>query len=207
MLGKTNVKVKPNEKKSLIDYVEYIESTGTQYIDTGIKDYSKVVLDFTPLTETATCVYFGAQGTGSIPISPISLWRYFSSSKFLIILGKSTQQKELSININENYLLETTANAGTLTTVLNGTASTYNYSTTPATTLIAYLFALNNNGTTSNFSHMRCRSAKFYSSDGTLLRDFRPVKDGAGVYCMYDEVEKRYYYNQGTGDFTGGASI
>ena len=35
MVGKTNVKVKPNEKIK-IDYVEYIQSTGTQYIDTGL---------------------------------------------------------------------------------------------------------------------------------------------------------------------------
>ena len=48
MLGKTNVKVKPNKK---VNYVEYIESTGTQYIDTGIPASIdlKVVADITPL--------------------------------------------------------------------------------------------------------------------------------------------------------------
>lgn len=33
MIGITNVKIKPNKK---IEFVEHIESTGTQCIDTGI---------------------------------------------------------------------------------------------------------------------------------------------------------------------------
>ena len=41
---------------------------------------------------------------------------------------------------------------------------------------------------------------KIYQND-ILVRDFRPCLDTEGVPCMYDEVSKQYFYNQGTGTF------
>ena len=40
--------------------------------------------------------------------------------------------------------------------------------------------------------------------NGTLVRDFWPCYDPDGVACLYDKVEKKYYYNAGTGAFTAG---
>ncbi len=37
--------------------------------------------------------------------------------------------------------------------------------------------------------------------DGVLVRDFIPVLDKEGTPSMYDKVEKKFYYNQGTGEF------
>jgi hypothetical protein len=39
---------------------------------------------------------------------------------------------------------------------------------------------------------------------GTLIRDFIPVLDKDGVPCMYDKANRKFYYNQGTGQFTYG---
>jgi hypothetical protein len=39
---------------------------------------------------------------------------------------------------------------------------------------------------------------------GTLIRDFIPVLDKDGVPCVYDKANRKFYYNQGTGQFTYG---
>ena len=44
-------------------------------------------------------------------------------------------------------------------------------------------------------------------NNGALERDFIPCKDPNGVVCLYDKVEGKYYYNQGTGDFTAGPEV
>ena len=49
-------------------------------------------------------------------------------------------------------------------------------------------------------------NVKFYSKN-VLVRDFIPVLDGDGVPCMYDKVEGKFYYNQGTGQFIAGPVI
>ena len=46
-----------------------------------------------------------------------------------------------------------------------------------------------------------------YESNGIKIRDFIPVLDKNGTPCMYDRVEKKFYYNQGTGQFIAGPVI
>ena len=38
----------------------------------------------------------------------------------------------------------------------------------------------------------------------SIIRDFIPVLDEDNKPCLYDKVEKKYYYNQGTGEFLYG---
>lgn len=51
-------------------------------------------------------------------------------------------------------------------------------------------------------------TAKIYSckiyDNGVLMRDFWLCYDPDGVACLYDKVEKKYYYNAGTGEFIAG---
>ena len=42
--------------------------------------------------------------------------------------------------------------------------------------------------------------AKIYDKD-TLVRDFVPVIDSSGIPCLYDKVEDKFYYNEGSGEF------
>ena len=43
-------------------------------------------------------------------------------------------------------------------------------------------------------------SCKIWDNDD-LIRDYIPVLDIEGVPCLYDKVEKKYYYNEGTLEF------
>ena len=68
-----------------------------------------------------------------------------------------------------------------------------------------HLFGLHESNTTNYLASMRLYSCQIYEGS-TLVRDFWPCYDSDGVLCLYDKVEKKYYYNQGTGEFIAGAA-
>ena len=49
--------------------------------------------------------------------------------------------------------------------------------------------------------------ATVYNSDGKLVRDFVPVRDTAGTLGMYDLANDKFYQNDGTGDFVAGDEV
>ena len=38
-------------------------------------------------------------------------------------------------------------------------------------------------------------------STNEIIRDYLPMINYCGIACLYDRVEQRYYYNNGTGKF------
>ena len=73
------------------------------------------------------------------------------------------------------------------------------------TNLNFILFALNT-GSVVPCKNTKIYSCKLYDND-VLVRDFIPVLDKDGTPCMYDKVEKKFYYNAGTGQFIAGPMI
>lgn len=75
-----------------------------------------------------------------------------------------------------------------------------------------YMFAWNDDYQSSNKPKARSYAPakiyyfKIYDND-VLVRDFIPVLDKYGTPCMYDKVERKFYYNAGTGDFIAGPII
>ena len=208
MIGKTNVKVKPNKNKSLIDYVEYIQSTGVQYINTEVLPATDITyeidVEITKATsQEDTCLFGGRAGSNS---NQYVLWDGHNTSnaarKTIPVFG-TLQNAYTYASPNGKTIFKYDGsrfycNGDSIFTMTN----TSGYSNYPI-----YLFALNNNNTADSRMYKgKLFYFKIYKAR-VLIRDFRPVKDGAGVYCLYDEVEQRCYYNQGTGTFKGGASI
>jgi len=62
------------------------------------------------------------------------------------------------------------------------------------------IFADNDNGSVNEFSKIRFFGCKLYNKN-VLIRDFIPALDENDVACVYDRVEQKYYYNQGSGKF------
>ena len=89
-----------------------------------------------------------------------------------------------SINVNNNdYLLNTASFTGK-----------YSF----------YIFDANLGGTPSNRGTvMRLWRSQIYDND-TIVRDYIPVIDASSRPCLFDKVEKKCYYNQGTGEFLYG---
>lgn len=183
---------------SLVNYVEYLESTGTQYVDTGFKanQDTRMVIDCQVLnTNTSNAHISSAISSGyyynlflSVTVSAIST-RYGNNASQNFGSAVSSFDR-ITIDKNKNV---TTIGDNSITS----TAVTFQL---PVNQI---LFARNNAGTADQYCNMRLYSCQIYDN-GTLVRDFWPCYDPDGVACLHDKVEKKYYYNAGTGEFTAG---
>lgn len=192
----------------------YIQSTGTQYVDTGYLPNPATSME-AELLMTGT--FSPSDNNGS----PFGVQN--SSIGYSMNFGGSAEGKyTLYPWLNKTY-----GNGGSVTpftvtdsiirtrnrlTVRNGsitwgtvTASCDEKTTTNTTSLM--LFAARINGTAYPFNSygMRVFSWKIFEN-GVLARDFIPVKRNAdNAAGLYDRVNDKFYANAGTGAFIAGA--
>ena len=178
--------------------VEYIESTGTQYIDTGYIAKKNTVFE-------VDCAFtdLSAGRNGSLWASGNDSRRYYFgvlSSKFIganstlynhNIQDADTQRHKFAIKQDGIYIDDIN---------VYSSSAVYGY------TAKIYLFAINDTGMTSGVNYY-CKQ-KMYGSkiwdNGTLVRNFIPVYDTlTNKYGMWESVQGKFYGNDGTGDFAG----
>jgi hypothetical protein len=181
--------------------LEYIESTGTQYIDTGFKPNqdTRVTLDAEVLTRKAQMSFFGTRvSTSSKRYEFIT---NSSSGDSFYSPYNNSAQTVISLANNRVYI-----DKDKNTTYVNGVSvATATYATFQ-TTHNLYLCAINNNGTSGYLSSVRIYSCQMYDN-GTLIRDFVPCTNTSGTVGLYDMVNGIFYGNAGTGAFTAGAEV
>ena len=187
--------------------IEYLESTGTQWIDTGViisGPNAKVILTF-EINESQNSSFSGAQNYGT----NWALIPHISNTN-LHFYQKQSLQAALGINIelNKIYTLEMLQEDGFFTRTVNGISlHVQNQQTSYPTDVTYALFACKARVNFAiEFSKAKIYSAKIYDND-VLVRDFIPVLDKNGTPCMYDLVEHKFYYNAGTGQFIAGPII
>ena len=181
--------------------VEYLESTGTQYIDTEIKTNGdlKVLMDFEVSNTSNTQFYFGSR----IGVHQKSYTFLYYSNRFRS--DYSNQADVYTGNIESisgfpRFKIDMNKN---ITKIINNNYNiTYTYSSFESD-LNIYLFAINQNGKAYSYSSIKLYSFKLYDND-TLVRDFIPVIDSNSKPCLFDKVSRECYYNQGTGEFLYG---
>lgn len=182
--------------------LEYIESTGIQYIDTGIigKSGLEIEIDF-EFTEigTAAQIPVGSTAGSSERIYPLSSKNY---------LGYGDAVKlPMTVAANERYDFYCKLYAGEQTVTVNGT--TVYTGVDPATYdsgCNVLLFAANNAGSVGYHSKVRVKKCKIREG-GVLVRDYVPCRQPSGVVCMYDRVSGEYAMNRGAGKFVAGAEV
>lgn len=174
--------------------LEYIQSSGTQYVDTGVKPDQ---------TYTLEVKYQTAQtSAGGIAVSD----QNWQSNGFgiwcnAVAFGNQTSQ-DVTLNGSE-VITAKLSQAGLVVngeTVWTPTAATF----TAAANMT--LMALNRNGSISE----RCSGRLYYAkltSSGTLIRDFLPCKNASGAVGLYDTVGAQFYANAGTGTFAAGPEV
>lgn len=179
--------------------LEYIESTGTQYIDTGFKPNQdtkiSITVDF-PLSGTAW-LYGGRTSAGSNSLGFLSeggnRYRFDYASSINELVTKPTGKFTIDSDKNKCYI------NGEL--VFTATYTTF------ASPVNMYIFNNNNNGSLSGGSSAKLYNCRIYDN-GTLIRDFIPAKRISDSKCgLWDKVTKAFYSNSGTGDFTAGPTI
>lgn len=187
--------------------VEYIESTGTQYIDTGVigRPNIKVETDFelTDSTNISNCGLIGSrEGSGEKRFYIISFYNNkwhlglqgdITSSAYSVIRNQT--QKVIFQNVDGYYSL-----------TVNGT-EIYNGNSTFSTTYPMYLFGVNNYGTVSRRSSFKLHTLKI-QQDGNYIRNYVPCyRKSDGEMGLYDLISQTFYTNQGTGEFLKGEDV
>lgn len=178
----------------------YLESNGTQFIDTGIGGNNtnlRIELAFEILSFTR---YGGIFGNHTAETS--NCWRMIQYSSDInrgyITPGSITNDSRVIV-LTKNTKHTFSINAKGYT--MNSTTVTFSKLTlgTDNNTNIC-VFSSKDGGTTSK---MRLYYFKIYDG-GVLIRDLIPVLDLNDVPCMYDKVSDELFYNKGDGEFSYG---
>jgi len=189
--------------------VEYLESTGTQYIDTGYHPNNKTKVDIkVKLLGPASSNYGEFLNTND------------SDYSFGLLQFPMYNEKEIRYNyyIYKNYqqgqpnsyiscvaasslvdkIVRIVANNQIFVYDEDGNVLCSNsVAQTPSWTLTdtSKIFKTGKNN--------RIYYIKFYEDD-VLVRDMIPALDANNVPCLFDKVESKCYYNAGTGQFIAG---
>ncbi len=183
--------------------IEYLESTGTQYIDTGYIPNNltgiEIKIQNTKNDLSAENIFFGSGESAHSKSFELYIW---GGTLQFIYSGVTAQSLpganpftvnwygrnvQYAYNNNDTYFVLSSNN--------NDFISPYNMC----------LFA-DKRPTNVNIGFCRIYYCKIYDNN-TLVRDFIPVLDKDGTPCMYDKVTEQFFYNQGTGQFIAGSVL
>lgn len=180
----------------------YIQSSGTQYIDTGFKPNqdTRLVMDVDTGSSWST-EFLAIFGVGSTSSGG-------SSDKFLTYLYKSisgvhdhyaAQTKNSStVNMFGRHTVDKNKN---ITTIDGVTVNQFTYAAFQQASPLA-LFCCLDGGSYTGRMAMKLYSCQIYDND-VLVRDYVPCIKDDGEVGLYDIVGKQFYGNAGTGVFTG----
>lgn len=185
--------------------VEYLESTGTQWIDTGVipnNETGAYVKALQTVIGNTFPMGAGSNNSGWVPMRllmkgngsyPTYRWGTYwsdSSSSFndnIIYTSEFNWLNDKSVNLfkGEELIISKTLNSST--------------NINPGCT--AAIFAVNNN--TGNINYQwKGRVYEVKISQGeNIVRHFIPCLDANGNPCMYELVSQKPFYNQGSGIF------
>ena len=184
--------------------LEYIEGTGTQYIDTGVKPDStmRVKVSFDPVSTRDTFI-FGARPSGNSSdlfallhaASPDSLRDDWGNEKTSVPLSSVPISGTIDVDKNAN---KTTFNGSYVVTHGESTwSSQYNL----------YVFSCNENGVAKQPTKARVRAFDMWKS-GEKVRGLVPARRASdGAVGMYDTVGGTFLGNLGSGAFKAGPEV
>ena len=187
--------------------IEYLESTGTQYIDTGVVATNKTKASIQFIVNSVSG-YNGIFGAGNQHNTGDSLILADHGTSF-VYYSAGANNITMPMSINYKYKCNISVpQLDCLNVDTNKLAIVYSGRTTLAqTNRNLYIFVANTSNTDlAQKSKIKLYSVQIYDND-VLVRDLITVLDKNGVPCMYDKVEHKFYYNAGAGQFIAGPVI
>lgn len=182
--------------------VEYIESSGIQYIDTGYKPTSnnlRIACEFEYTADHSASSVFGSESSGRYSLIPYGAPAFY--------VGSGTNLLAQTTELNTKYALDAHANAGTLTVSLNGITNSASYSGSILTTVNIGVFCNIIAGVAKQFCSMRLYAMSIYDN-GALVRNFVPCyRKSDHTAGLYDLVNNVFYANAGSGVFAVGSNV
>lgn len=180
--------------------VQYIQSTGMQWIDTGFaqNQNSRFVVDFQLVTAPTGSYEWIFEGCDSGPKNRHGVYATKSNGKWSGGYGATIKNTEIAYNLESRITADFDKNI----LKIGQTFVTFSVETFQSTTTTA-LFARKTGGSVGNYSAVKLYSCQIYDN-GNLIRDFVPCIDPTGTVGLYDQVERKFYGNAGTGVFLAG---
>lgn len=177
--------------------LQYIESSGAQYIDTGYKPNQDTTISARAqyLDDSTTFpVVFGAREGSSN-----QFWLFLDTNNTDVFSARyGTNQVDVDAGTTEEHDFSLAKNVFSVDE---------ESATAPAATFqsayTAFLFAVNSSGSPNYYAAVRMYSCSI-KDDGTVVRSFVPCINPSGEVGLYDTVNNVFYGNAGTGDFTAG---
>ena len=174
--------------------LEYIESSGTQFIDTDIKakNNTKVIAECNITYGTNWVMILGSYDTGayfSWWANATNIYAYYGSQNKS---GNGATGKQTII-----------ANGSKWSDSANSFVFSDASFTAPST---MYLFSVHNGGSSYANASMKLYACQIYDN-GTLVRNFIPCRTPNREIGLWDDVNGVFYGNAGTGTFTAGPEI
>ncbi len=198
--------------------IEYIESNGTEYIDTevipdsGTPCQTKVSADIQFLGELDSVTYYFSSykpyynySTKKTWYSGYYMFRNANGNYANIQTAQSLQDKKINNVSNKRIALlldgpESVASVNE--EQVNLGSSAHVITSMPAICLLC----LNNDGTKSKIMPAKLFSCQI-EKEGSLVRDFVPCIDPSGSVGLYDLIDEKFFGNAGTGTFTAGPVV
>ena len=186
--------------------VEYLESTGTQYIDTGFKantTTTRLNIELMLTQSTVNMGLFGSRNdTGTSNRSSCNAFFLSANQAFRMDWANGGGPV---FNCSQNTAYSISITRGSVT--INGSTTTYSGggSEDQVNNFLIFTFAEGAGVVYQNGMIGRVFGAKIYSNN-LLVRDFIPVRKGTVGY-LYDRVTRKLFGNAGTGAFSYGNDL
>lgn len=186
-------------------YVDYVESDGTIFVDTGVKGKSGTSADIKMMFKESADKGFLDSRKGDSRFYLI----HNGSNNNVFYIGYGKAQSFSPCAINTDYTVQSELSVGRQEVTVDGVSK---WTTGQTTTYInpsdnintgynLYLFAMNQDGSPTYAGQARLYYLKLYQgdSDGSnmkLVRNLKPVRLSNDVVVLWDFVEKKAYRPQ-----------
>lgn len=198
--------------RDLYQEVEYIESTGKQYINTGVyvtPDYT-VEVTFVMTQRNATWdTLFGTRSNQTARFTA----RWANSATGNLGVHRSKIKTANYESFDDTNAKKTMVTDTWHTIKLAKREYTFDgelrktFSATTGTTTFPYpiyLFALCNSGSPADYGYFRIKKARIWDSNDELIRDYIPCVNQDGVAGMYDVVNDTFNVSGSSTKFIAG---
>lgn len=198
--------------------LEYLQSSGTQYINTNMF-YTHVKATYEIMSVGSTYIAVFGSRTSSSSSNQFAfgyaahqspkLWRFDYESEHQA-LDSLTVGTELPWDGKHTISID--SNNGSILIDNNLINLGFPASIEASNTLPLYLFALNTNSTAGEIGNTRIYSFKLYDTNYNFMIEkpvlnLVPARNSSGALGMYDTIGGKFYTNAGTGTFTAGPNV
>ena len=203
----------PSPEASAFTALEYLESSGTQFIDTGIVTDGTYTIEGDMRVVSPGSSYWGRRTSDggaeseTFPdgnsilthVKPTSL----PASVCINYIYRARPRNAVDVTLRHRYAMKEGQKSISLdgVNVALSAQNTYSVKAVNNNNLTYYLFCENKLTTATAKSVIAVYSFRMTDGVGNVVLDLVPILDADDTPCMYDRVSKLRFYNSGTGTF------